>query len=206
MKDTDNDRPQDDETDPFEFFDEDLDDLDEYQWLPHLINQSDLKLPKELHSCFSEAPFEICIECGCDILNDGTTYVVQKAKRNGETVLELAICMTCAQGVKGTMSEESRETMEQFMGEMAANAEDHEEGTCLACGFQVDQKDGEYEIAGMAMGPILITPILLFCAKCHEELDSKLSEETRKGGEDFIEKNFPGIPADIGLPISFLGG
>ena len=188
-----------------EFVGSEYDELDEMQWLPELIDQSSLMVPDELHSCFSNEPFQHCIECGCNVLNGGTTYVIQKARRDGETVLELAICMNCAQSMQDGMSEESREAMEEFLGGLMPRSEDHQDGTCLSCGCEVDQAEDEYEIAGLALGPILLTPVILFCVACHEELEQNLSEETRKGGEDFIEKNFPGIPADLGLPISFLG-
>ncbi len=191
---------------PFDPHEGGLDHLDEAQWLPEMLQQSDLLVPEELHSCFSDAPFEHCIECGCNLMESGITYVIQKARRNGETVLELAICMNCAQSMQDTMSVESRAVMEEFMDRLVPRTEEHEEGTCLCCGRDLDRSGDEYEIAGLALGPLLLSPVIMFCVQCHEELEESLSEETRRGGQAFIEKNFPGIPADLGLPVGLFGG
>jgi hypothetical protein len=204
--DSDTNNPEDEDKEYQELFETAFDELDELGWLPSLIDQSDLLVPEELHSCFTDAPFANCLECGCEILESGTTYVIQKARRGGETVLELAMCLACAQSVQGSMSAESKATMEEFMANLMPRAENHTPGTCLNCCREVDSDEDEYEIAGLALGPILLTPLIMFCSECHEELEENLSEETKKGGEEFIEKNFPGIPADMGLPISFLGG
>ena len=204
-KENDSNNPEGEEQDSYEPFEEEFGEFEELSWLGDLVDKSSLEVPRELHSCFSNEPFKNCIECGGEIVESGSTYVIQKARRNGETVLELAICIDCAQSMQDTMSVESRKTMETFLAGLMPKAENHPEGCCLSCSRSVDASEDEYEIAGLALGPMLLSPPILFCVDCHEELEKNLSEETRKGGEDFIEKNFPGIPADFGLPISFLG-
>ncbi len=162
------------------------------------------EIPDELHSCFEEGPFRICIECGHDLLESGRSYLIQKARRDGETLLELAICQDCASRVQGKVSDESRAVLEEFVERIGARAGSVPSGSCLACRTEVPP-EAEFEIAALARGGRLLAPPLLICGSCHEELEESLSEETKKGGQDFIEKNFPGVPAELGLPFSLVG-
>ncbi|MCB9833218.1 MAG: hypothetical protein H6807_12155 [Planctomycetes bacterium] len=163
------------------------------------------ELPEELHSCFEEGPFRHCIECGCELLDSGRTYLIQKAQRDGETLLEMAICQDCAGQVQGKVSEESRKVLEAFIERIGARSGRLPEGSCLAC-LQTVRPEDEFEVAALARGRHLVAPPLIICSRCHEELEESLSEETRRGGQEFIEKNFPGVPADLGLPFGLVSG
>ena len=191
-----------DEIEDFDFPDS-IEELSELFWSISETEPSFPTIPLELTSSYSDGPFEICIECGVNLMENGCNYVIQKSRRNGETVLEMAICSDCAGNMDGQISEESKIAIEDYLSSLSPKADSITEGQCIGCDSMIDQDQADFEIVGMARGPYLLSPAIVFCHSCQEKFEELLSEETKKGGQDFIDKNFPGVPENMGLPVGF---
>ena len=157
------------------------------------------EMPRELYSCFAEAPFAACIECGRDLTVDPVPYGIQKVRRGGETIFEFALCMPCMEGINGEMSEESRLNIETFI----AQAEFHSLRleACNLCGRSSGPDLDEAVICGLGWAGFLVEPPRSICVECADGLERLLSKATRDQMGDFTTRNFPGVPADVDLPV-----
>lgn len=79
-----------------------------------------LEIPKQFYSDAEGKPFENCQVCGKFLLDEGTSYVVEKAFKNykgydfNTTLFEYAICLDCHAEVQKSMSEESMKNLQQY--------------------------------------------------------------------------------------------
>jgi len=159
------------------------------------------ELPEELHSNFSNSPFEKCIECERPLLNaDESPYFIQKSCRDGETILEFAVCFECGQRNDAGISEDSKNALEAFFQKITV----HQHGLygCNFCGSERTDDTKEYEVFALAKGPMLVGPGHMICEDCSSKLESVLSVETRKSMDDFVGRNFPGVPEGLLLPVT----
>lgn len=76
-------------------------------------------IPAELYSDYSGNPFDTCIDCGADLLNDEVPYVIVKQIVAGETVFEMAICLSCTTKLQQEYSEESKQAIRNWFAEQA---------------------------------------------------------------------------------------
>lgn len=160
------------------------------------------EIPRDLHSDYTGAPFDACIECGRALLASATVYAIQKDYQDGECVLEFAICLSCMESMNGDWSEESRNNVESFLAEnslrMAAGF------ACDLCGTLATDCGDDFALAAIAFENHLLDQPHRICGSCKDRLAELLSEETRRGMDDFTERNFPGVPAGIDLPAGFI--
>ena len=86
-------------------------------------NQSLVDIPKVFFSDLTGAPIKSCISCECDLIGTNVPYLIEKALKpyNGyqsfSTVFEYAICMSCAEAMKGTISTLSMKRINQYFVE-----------------------------------------------------------------------------------------
>jgi hypothetical protein len=79
-----------------------------------------IEIPEKFYSDADGKPFENCQICGKYLLNEGTSYVVEKAFKNykgydfSTTLFEYAICTHCHTKVQKSMSEESMRNLQQY--------------------------------------------------------------------------------------------
>ena len=85
-----------------------------------------IEIPKQFYSDAEGKPFENCQVCGKFLLDEGTSYVVEKAFKNYEgydfttTLFEYAICLNCHSEIQKSMSEESMSNLQNYyMGVIA---------------------------------------------------------------------------------------
>jgi len=163
------------------------------------------------HSFETDAPFEHCCDCGCD-LHDAEMFIVNQSFVGEECVFELALCHTCRQKMHEQLSEQSRIAMFDFMHDhvdMESRAKklgcdsptSDYLATCISC-HQPRELTKGYTIGGMFCGSHLIKgPFpMLMCSTCEEALAETISDETRKMWDDFISTHFPGPPSEVKLP------
>ncbi len=161
------------------------------------------EVPPEFWSAYSSGPFEHCIECGRSLLEDGAPlYSIEKVMKAGETILEFAMCMGCAKSTSKEISEESRERIDEFLS--GASIVSTGLVRCSFCGEFQDEAEGEFERFTLARYTSMIGPGHVVCHRCQEAMEKLLSVETRRSMDDFVEKNFPGVPEGLILPVAAL--
>ncbi|MGI9243478.1 MAG: hypothetical protein ACR2RV_21945 [Verrucomicrobiales bacterium] len=151
-------------------------------------------IPEELHSEYEERPFKLCTRCGETLVDFEEGFQIAKIFRSGEAVFEYALCLPCHSAMQDEFSDETKQAMERFFSE---NAKIHLGiRTCAICetGRDALEKD-EYALTGICGGELMVQGVM-FCAPCIEQTNELVSKKTRDVWSDFIDENFPGVPAD----------
>lgn len=79
-----------------------------------------VEIPERFYCDTDSKPFENCQVCGKYLLDDGTSYVIEKALKNYEgynfysTIFEYAICTDCHTTLQSSMSKESINKLQQY--------------------------------------------------------------------------------------------
>ena len=152
------------------------------------------KIPFELYSEYEERPFHTCTRCGETLLDYSEGYHVAKIIKNGEAVFEYALCFTCHSGMVAEFSSESRQALENFYLENM-NPSLGLDGCGLCSMERLKFEDKEYSIGAMCQGKNMIDGFII-CSSCMEKTNSLISSKTQGVWEDFINENFPGVPAN----------
>ena len=198
--------------------------------LPQDQEPKDDGVPPLLHSTETGTPFKQCIECSTELLGSWIPYAIEKIVRQGEVVFEYAICAPCMGVIAQEYSEESIENIREYLagtpleesaeidrllkafGQMTedgftqpSSLEEEEPDRCQRCGQTDSGFSEERTVAGLMIGGRLATGISALCGTCTEGIEEVLSQKTRDVQGDFIERNFPGVPAGLDLPIGVLG-
>jgi len=77
-------------------------------------------IPDRFYSDEDGKPFTHCKICGKYLLDEGTTYFIEKAIKNYDgydfhtTIFEYAVCVDCHNTIQGTMSKESVQNLQQY--------------------------------------------------------------------------------------------
>ncbi len=158
-------------------------------------------IPSELHSAYERGPFRKCSVCSVDLSSAGL-YELQKVYRGKEVVFEMAVCQKCAEATAREFSEESMDALKGFLLSNFKPA--RETVHCHFCGFPRALTSG-YTIVGACKASCLLVPPIVLCDRCSEKLQAGLSRKTREAQQDFVENNFPGVPADMDLNPTFSG-
>lgn len=173
------------------------------------MNKNKHQVPSLFKSFLTEKPIENCIMCQKYLLDDGTDYFIEKVFKDDYVEVEYAICMDCAENMKGSMSQQSIENIEnyfrsnmQFMQERFMGFQDEgfdPEMMLSKCAISgTNRKDlKEYQIAGFFNGIYLnpATVPFLISSEVAEEINGLLSKET-KGEIDGFVNDFIGIPPE----------
>jgi hypothetical protein len=86
-------------------------------------SNSSIIIPKIFFSDLTGAPINHCIACEKELLIDATPYLIEKALKTYDgyqsfsTVFEYAICLPCAQQMKGNISAKSMANMMKYFQE-----------------------------------------------------------------------------------------
>jgi len=195
---------------------------DGFLYLPKSL---ELPIPTELHSVYEEGPFTTCTACGgklrgrSDEPADGTgadgtgadgtgadgdarLYEIQKVYRGSEVIFETAICHPCGERLAGEVSRESLDAMKGFL--LCNFKPSADLWHCHFCGMP-RQLFRNYNLVGVCRDGSLLLPSIVMCEKCGEGLNGRLSQKTKDVQGDFIQDNFPGVPADLDLYPSLPG-
>lgn len=186
-------------------------------------------VPRSLFSAETGRPFSTCVDCGTDLAATGMPYGIEKVVRNGEVVFEYAICTRCTFDLAKEFSKESLERMASWVDarrdalvepdpddfaafihavesggsltqrELAAG---NDPGThCQRCGRIGDDFREEHTVVGILVGGKVIAPVNAICGRCTDGVDEILSQKTREAHDGFVRDRFPGVPADLDLPV-----
>lgn len=167
-------------------------------------------IPPVFQSLEKDGPFEKCINCDTFLL-DGTTYLIERAFKGSEPIIEMAVCLECHDRLAQELSQESREKMTEFMkgrvdqkarNKLMLKSECVSEvdtwlSNCLLTGAASEDCQ-ERQIYGLCIGDQMILdqmPFMISGAGI-EEMTGLLSEQTKGWMHDFMDKNF-GMPPEF---------
>lgn len=172
-----------------------------------------IPIPKDFWSVETEQPFQQCSLCDCNLLEEGTNYMIEKAVNNGETIFEYAMCFKCHAKLSSEFSEisktrvrryfEERVNLERRLDDLSVRYGDKYNKWVSRC--MVTDKPRteckEYQLYGYFVDQNLVfngMPYLL-CSEVIEELLTLLSSETLGTLNDFSDRLF-----GIDMPQSLL--
>lgn len=175
-----------------------------------------VEIPGQFYSDSEGKPFEKCVVCGKNLLEDGTHYVIEKAMKNYEgyefssTVFEYAMCIDCYQEMQKDMSEESMQNLMKYYQDIMASRggqpmmidmQTFDLSQWLSkCFFKEKpvSEMKEYQLIGQFNGNHLVmnTPPMAIGDEVMEEMAELLSEKTR-GEMDRFREQFLGPPPEI---------
>jgi len=175
-----------------------------------------IDIPDRFYSDGEGKPFEKCVACGKNLLDDGTHYVIEKAIKNykdsdfSSTIYEYAMCFDCHIKIQNSMSVESLQNMQNYYKDFMENKGptfmmidlqnfklDNWLSKCFFKEKPVNEME-EYQLIGQFNGKHLVlnTPPLAIGQEVMEEMSELLSEKTR-GEMDSFREQFLGPPPEI---------
>ncbi|MHC4778413.1 MAG: hypothetical protein ACYTFG_07560 [Planctomycetota bacterium] len=162
-----------------------------------------MEIPPLLHSIYEEGPFAKCSICEGLLLEGEVVYEIQKVWRGKETVFEYAVCQSCGLDLVKSYSKESMEKIREFFEN---RFQAHGNGdSCHFCGREAVPGVHDLSVLGMCLGKFLLAPPVVICEPCNESINERLSKKTKDTYGEFIETNFPGIPAEWEVPAAPIG-
>lgn len=175
-----------------------------------------IEIPEIFRSSLDKKPFERCISCDTYLLDEGTTYFIEKAIRNykdhgvTDTIVEYAICMSCMEGKQKAMSTESLQRLQEyFLAQvdplerqllMLNNETLNVEPWIERCIFKGTHKSelNEYQLQCQCSGKHLVFSYMpcMTSGEAIEEMAELLSPKSRGEIDDFMDENF-GLPPEL---------
>jgi hypothetical protein len=160
--------------------------------------------------------FSHCIGCKLPLAEVAAPWLVNKEFHRGECVQEYAICQPCRDRVSDQLSEESKESVRNFLEHQIDWEErvrefmlSHETSgrfdACIACRTPRGELDG-FGISALfdAGGHLVTGPLpLLICRGCIARMTAELSPESRGVWKKFLAEHFDGPPDESGFPGFF---
>jgi hypothetical protein len=151
-----------------------------------------IPVPKIFWSFETGRPMDRCRMCDCDLMENSTDYLIEKAFCNGETLFEVALCLDCHTKCAAELSKESTENIQRYF-ETRINIEDrffnnskkfgtqHEHwiSHCMIKGYPIEECT-EHQIYGYCSGSDLLfsgAPYML-SGESIEEIVDQLSSKT----------------------------
>ena len=157
--------------------------------------------------------FSHCLCCRLPLLEIDAPWLVNKEFHRGECVLEYAICQPCRDHVTDQLSEESKETVRQFLeheidwGErvkefMLSHDATERFDACISCRTPRGELDGFGISALFDSGGQVVTGSLplMICRGCIGRMTHSLSNSSREVWRKFLTDHFTGPPNDSGFP------
>lgn len=87
---------------------------------PLYIHNEFIEIPQKFHSDLTGKPFDKCMMCEKDLLENGVQYRIEKAIKKYpdsnafSTIFEYAICMDCGMQANAALSAESKQKIEAY--------------------------------------------------------------------------------------------
>jgi len=170
-------------------------------------------IPEEFWCFETGEPFQRCFMCSCDLMHEGTHYLVEKAFRKKEVLFEYAMCFECLQDIRKQLSNQSLKLIENYFDEhvdFVKRTNDFLEAygpetrfwidKCMIKGTPISECE-EHQIYGWFIDESIVFPGMpyMLSGVVMDELLNLLSNETIGVLEDFSEKLF-----GIDIPQNFI--
>lgn len=157
--------------------------------------------------------FSHCVRCSLPLVEIARPWLVNKEFTRGECVLEYAVCQPCRDAVTAELSEESKESVRNFLEReidwdarlqefMLSHDATERFSACICCRTPRGEVQGFGLSALFDSGGSLVTgPLpLLICHPCIGRMTAGLSDESREVWRNFLATYFAGPPGDSGFP------
>jgi hypothetical protein len=172
------------------------------------------RIPKTLYSSDTGKPFTNCMICNCYLLEDGTTYLIEKALRNHkdmkvkEVIFEYAMCLACSIKMNASLSEESRQRIDAYFANHTDLINRRKEliqkktlrlsnwiSRCVVKNTLI-KNSGEYQVVAQCDGKHMLYGYMPFALSMEalDEISSLLSAKSLGEIDDFIGRYFTGPP------------
>lgn len=152
-------------------------------------------IPEVLHSFYEDRAFKCCTRCGETLADFKDGYKVSKNFKQGEVIIEYALCMPCLENMMNEASEESRRVLDEYHRKHFRNVSGFDE--CALCEKTRESARGEeFGLSGICQGGDMLDSAMI-CIDCMETMAEIISDETRGKWNRFREENFPGVPGDF---------
>lgn len=168
-----------------------------------------INIPQEFYSLENNTQFDRCLECDKYLLGGDTDYFIEKAikKYDGFTahdvIFEYAICMTCAEKIRMSLSKESMQSLEQYFIQnvdaqkrfelMQSDSDNYQDwlNNCLISGKSTNGLT-EYQLFAQCRGNQMILGQMpyLVSGEILENIAELLSPETKDELDNFSKKHF----------------
>jgi hypothetical protein len=172
-----------------------------------------IPVPERFWSFETDQPFERCLICNRNFLEEPVPYLIEKAYQRGEVIVELAICTPCQLQMMQEFSATSLKLINHFMGEHVdfddrfrrfLNEFDGDLKPWLDRCMVRDEEirpDSEFRVAARCVGNTLDPsfPPHAVSMGALEDMMKLLSPETKGFLNDFTERYF-GIPTGEDVP------
>lgn len=169
-----------------------------------------IEIPHQFYSDSEGKAFEHCQVCKKYLLQEGTSYVIEKAFKNykgydfNSTIFEYAICLNCHGDIQKSMSKESLQNLQAYYMEVLAergnqpiviNVNEFKLDDWMSkCFFTGDSTDGmeEYQVVAQFNGPkmVLNMPPMIVGEAAMEQMSALLSNSTIDQMNGFREQYF----------------
>lgn len=151
-------------------------------------------IPEELYSEYEERPFLTCTRCGETLSDFNDGFQIAKVFKRSEVIFEYALCSPCHTGMIHEFSMESRQALENYYAQnMKSGLGSEHCGICRTTRNQLPEP--EFIVGAACLGSDLLESFMI-CSPCMEKSDLLVSRKTQGIWNDFIDRNFPGVPAD----------
>ncbi len=173
-----------------------------------------IPIPKIFWSVETDKAFEKCSICDCNILENETNYVIEKAFNKGEVIFEYAMCLDCQKKLYNELSDTSKKLISHYFDEHVdlnkRQSEllndvnlDYEKwmSNCIIKGDRINKSE-EYQIYGYFIDNDMILngfPYAL-CGAVADDITNLLSSKTLGILNDFSDKVF-GLDLPKGLLV-----
>ena len=179
-----------------------------------------IDLPSEFYSDASGTPFQRCLGCDLYLLEEGTRYFIEKARRRypafafEDTVFEYAMCIECLEKLHSVMSEESLQRVQAYFAQ-SVNLESRSIAllnqdppslepwisSCIVKGTSIKDMT-EYQIFGLFEGNRLVFNLLPYAigGEAIDEVGELLSNKTLGEIDGFMDEYF-GLPPELRKPV-----
>jgi len=166
-------------------------------------------IPPLFYSDLTGEPFQNCIKCDKDIIKEGEMYLIEKAftqtlsHQTRSTLFEYAICHSCWETTRKSLSVESMQNIEQFFSQRVDFGSRQEKlfgkqdeieindwiSNCIVDGSPVEELK-EFQVACQCIGNFLLVDQLPYMigSIAIEEIQELISEKTRDEMEGFKKR------------------
>jgi hypothetical protein len=173
-----------------------------------------IRIPKIFFSSDTGKPFSNCLMCGKFLLQNGTSYMIEKAIKQHpemnvtETIFDYALCTDCAVRMNAAMSVESRQRISAYFAENVNLAERRETllqkktlrvqpwlNKCVIKKTPIAQSP-EYQLVAQFDGKHMLFTYMPFALsfEAMDEMGGLMSAQSRGEIDDFIGRYFSGPP------------
>lgn len=167
-----------------------------------------IEISEALTSIETGKPFSHCVDCGTQLIEEGPPYLIQKALKGSEVLIEYAQCLSCYEELTTSYSKQTMSDLWNFFLD-SCHFEDRKKKllkespralepwieNCLTCGKGRNEVSS-YTLIGQCDGPHLLLYYLpyIICDGCQMRMHELMSPKSRDIWDRWYEDNIGSPP------------